>query len=154
MEKFCDHFVKLLSDSVDKLSLLNEWEEIKTLRTVYLAHLIMEDFWNAVRLNRNFPNFRHIIDIISVLPTSNAKVERSFSIMQRVKNDWRNRLGEKMLENLIRIKLDGPDLKTFDPLPYTEKFFSTTRRPGSQPTGPRQKSLKEPTVAATSTGSE
>nr|XP_047135399.1 E3 SUMO-protein ligase KIAA1586-like [Hydra vulgaris] len=43
-----------------------------------------------------------IVELLFTLPVSNAKVERLFSLMNRVKTDTRNSLKEKRLENLIR----------------------------------------------------
>ena len=37
--------------------------------------------------------------------------------MNRVKSDWRNRLGEARLECALRISEDGPDLNKFNPDP-------------------------------------
>ena len=46
-------------------------------------------------------------------PCSNAVLERFFSQMRVVKTDWRNRLNEENLTNLLRIKVTGPSLKEF-----------------------------------------
>ena len=45
------------------------------------------------------------------MPVSNAILERCFSTMAVVKTNWRNRLGEKETEVLLRLKREGP--KTF-----------------------------------------
>ena len=52
-----------------------------------------------------------------VFPISNAKVERGFSAMRRIKTDWRSSLGEDTLDSLMRISIDGPSLEHFDPKP-------------------------------------
>ena len=35
-------------------------------------------------------NIFYIIDLLLLIPKSNAKLERSFSVMGHVKTDWRN----------------------------------------------------------------
>ena len=60
--------------------------------------------WQAVLTDYPdiYPNFIHVVQVLMVIPVSNAIVERGFSSMRRVKDDYRNRLGEKSLENLMR----------------------------------------------------
>ena len=57
--------------------------------------------------------------------------------MKRVKTDHRNRLGEKTLERLMRISMEGCDLEHFNPKATTELFFATRRHPNVQPYGKR-----------------
>ena len=64
-----------------------------------------------------------------VFPVSNAKVERGFSTMKRVKTDWRCSLGETVLDTIMRISIEGPELSKFDPQKAVESYFSTPRRP-------------------------
>jgi len=51
----------------------------------------------------------------TVLPISNAEVERGFSSMYRIKTYSRNRLLTGILENLMMISLNGDDLPQWDP---------------------------------------
>ena len=60
--------------------------------------------------------------------------------MRRVKDDYRNRLGEKSLENLMRITTEGCDIDDFDPKPATARFSSKRRHPFVQPYGERSSS--------------
>ena len=46
---------------------------------------------------------------------SNAKLERMFSRMLRVKNDWRNRLSRDQLRATPMICEEGPDIEMFNP---------------------------------------
>ncbi|XP_047141282.1 E3 SUMO-protein ligase KIAA1586-like [Hydra vulgaris] len=55
-----------------------------------------------------------IVELSFTLPVSNAKVERLFSLMNRLKTDTRNSLKEKRLENLIRVSFDEKDSNLFD----------------------------------------
>jgi hypothetical protein len=50
-----------------------------------------------------------LIIILRSMPVSYALLERCFSTMAIVKTDWRSRLGEKVVEYLLRLKCEGPD---------------------------------------------
>ena len=60
-------------------------------------------------------NVFHIFEVLLVTPFTNAKVERVFSHMNKIKTDWRNRLKQKRLDNLIMISEGGRSLEDFNP---------------------------------------
>jgi hypothetical protein len=64
--------------------------------------------WNMVMI---------LVEILFSIPISNAKVERLFSLMKRVKPDSRASLNESTLNNLIRICVEGPKFEDYDPTP-------------------------------------
>ena len=68
--------------------------------------------------------------------------------MKRVHNDWRNCLGKKRVENLLRICEEGPAPEKFYSQPvlarWTEKC-ATQRRPNVKPSGPRASSSNSKT---------
>ena len=94
------------------------------------------------RTKEQVPNHATLVELLLVFPVSNATVERGFSAMKRIKSDWRNRLNEETLDNLMRISIDGPPLSRFDPQVAVEIFFATPRRPDIQPYG-RKRSYEE-----------
>ena len=49
-----------------------------------------------------------LVKLLFILPVSNAKVERLFSLMNRVKTDTRNSLSKDRLSSLLRICMEGP----------------------------------------------
>ena len=49
-----------------------------------------------------------------VLPVATTDCERAFSTMKRVETDLRNRMQTKTLDQLLRIRIEGPDLSEFD----------------------------------------
>ena len=102
-----------------------------------LRALPKEEVWSMLLtvLESKYPNLVHLFELLLVFPVSNAKVERGFSTMQRIKSDWRNRLGEDTLDHLMRISIEGPQLLSFDPHVAVKKFFSIPRRPEVQPYG-------------------
>ncbi|XP_069102573.1 zinc finger protein 862-like isoform X2 [Argopecten irradians] len=63
------------------------------------------------------PNLFHLIDYLLSLPSSSVDAERGFSVMKQVKNDWRSRLGDRNLSDLMMVILETPAVEVFDPLP-------------------------------------
>ena len=90
------------------------------------------DVWKKIFTNadvkRDCRNALDIIEILLVTPFSNAKLERMFSRMARVKSDWRNRLGRDRLDALLRIGEEGPPCEDFDPNPSIDKWFEASVR--------------------------
>ena len=75
------------------------------------------DFWPMLRQINEHDRFKDIFllsELCFCAPYSNATVERFFNYMKVVKSDWRSRLGEKNLEALLRIKVEGPTLRDFE----------------------------------------
>lgn len=62
-----------------------------------------------------FPNILMLVEIILILPLATATVERGFSAMKRVKNDWRSCLDKDILNMLLRITVNGCSFDVYDP---------------------------------------
>ena len=56
-----------------------------------------------------------LLKLLFTLPVSNAKVERLFSLMNRIKTDTTNSLLKDRLSSLLHLCLEEPSLKDFDP---------------------------------------
>ena len=54
---------------------------------------------------------------------TNAKVERMFSRMNRVKKDWRTRLQQDTLDNFLRVA-GGSSIDDLDPDTAMDKWFA------------------------------
>jgi len=67
--------------------------------------------------------------------------------MGRVKTDHRNRLGEKTLERLMRISMEGCPLEHFDPKATTDLFFASRRHPNVEPYKDGKRSQPEDTAS-------
>ena len=82
--------------------------------------------WSKVFCNQyakeNCNNVLHIIEILLISPFTNAKLERVFSRMNRVKTDSRNRLGQERLETQLRVGEEGTHISDFDPEIYITKW--------------------------------
>ena len=58
-----------------------------------------------------FPQTFTLLHILLALPVGTATVERSFSEMKIVKTRLRNRLSDCNLERLMKISVEGPEMK-------------------------------------------
>ena len=82
----------------------------------------------------------HIIPIVNIIPFTNAKVERLFSRMNRVKTIERNRLGRDCLDLYLRVGEEGPDIEEFDSDIVIDLWFSEkVRRLSAGPHQPKRK---------------
>ena len=66
------------------------------------------DEWKSILLQ---------VKLLFTLPVSNVKVERRFSLMNRIKTDSRNSLSQQRLSSILRICMEGPTSQEFDPKP-------------------------------------
>ena len=69
-------------------------------------------------------NVLHVFEIMLIVPFTNAKVERLFSRMNRVKTDIGNRLSRRRLGVCLCVGEEGPDVADFDPDPVIDKWFA------------------------------
>ena len=74
--------------------------------------------WEEVNLSfgTQCPNVLGLIDLILTLPASTTYAERGFSHLRFVKSDWRRRLSDIHLSDLMRVLLEIPDVDQVDPL--------------------------------------
>ncbi|KAG8197548.1 hypothetical protein JTE90_007284 [Oedothorax gibbosus] len=130
----------LILNKVDMLMISEEWQELKMFWKHSLFHFTRNDMWKFVLKTNNekFPNLSHLFEILLILPISNATVERGFSFMGRIKTECRNHLEEDTLEDLLRIKIEGPQLQDFSPDNAVNVFLSSSRRPSTKPYGKRK----------------
>ena len=70
-----------------------------------------------------------MITLLFTVPVSNAKLERMFSKLKRVKTNFRGSIGVKQLENIFRAMEEGSSWETFDPISAIKKWgIDTVRR--------------------------
>ncbi len=75
-----------------------------------------------------FPEMFKLINIMLTLPVGTATVERSFSQMKMIKTRLRNRLNDTNLKRLMRIAIEGPELKFVDFDQILDVFTEKNRR--------------------------
>ena len=80
-------------------------------------------------LRRDVPNILDLIDLVLTIPASSAECERGFSHVKRIKSTERNRLDESSLSDLLTIKLEGPTIEMFNPVPAINAWISAGQRP-------------------------
>ena len=56
-----------------------------------------------------------LVDLLLSLPASSADCERGFSLTKVIKSDWRSRLRNTMVTDLMTIQLHSPEIADFDP---------------------------------------
>ncbi|KAK6168448.1 hypothetical protein SNE40_020979 [Patella caerulea] len=127
IQRLGDHFSTLLtSKGYDPSKIEDEritlWEYViyilKSTKNVNSARSI-KTFWPKIlRRKDQSPELRNILSLVKILLTlvfSTALVERGFSLMKRVKSDWRARLNESSLNDLMCLSLSDTTLTSFEP---------------------------------------
>ena len=144
IELFLQQFHTLLDrNGVDTTLIPQEWIEMKSFYDQAMKHLGSKDVWKIIltKYRDQYPNLCHVIEILSLYPVSNAKVERGFSVVRRVKSDWRSKLNTSTLNHLLFIDIEGPPVSEFDATPHVRKFFSKRRHPNVAPYGPSKRKV-------------
>ena len=59
---------------------------------------------------------------------SSAACERGFSYLNQIKSDQRTHLAEQTTEDLMRIRINGPSLENFSPIPAIELWWEDSIR--------------------------
>ena len=154
-----DCFEELLVENGCEIhSLLPEWVALKTHvlpiitnnpKEFYLK--IWQRVFNADLVKEECGNILHIIEILLCTPFTNAKLERMFSRMARVKTDYRNRLCRDLLDACLRVGEEGPSLEEFTPEPSISLWFEKKVRRLSSKS--HQYPAKRKSVGATSSSS-
>ncbi len=100
-EQVCEQYVMLVHwatafFNVDVLDPLDLWPRMKNLKQDEAKDLFL------------------LIELCLTCPYGNSVCESFISYLRVVKTDWRNRLNESNLTDLLRIKVTGPNLKEFN----------------------------------------
>jgi hypothetical protein len=77
-----------------------------------------EDVWGMITWNHalqaRYPNLLILVELAHVQCVSTMTCERAFSVQKLIKTKVRNRLGNKNLDAMLRIALEGPDEEVDD----------------------------------------
>ena len=86
--------------------------------------------WSTI--NRQFVDITGdvltLIDLILTISATSVEAERGFSVMKRVKTDYRNKLRNPAMNDLMRIILLSPSEAAFDPAPAIEHWYGALQR--------------------------
>ena len=112
-----DHYAASENPVVSEDDLRTEWEMFRVLmRQTNPKHTLHEMQQLLVKnstLKSLYPNLITLASIALILPVSTADCVRAFSTMKRVKIEFRNRLSTKTLNQLLQIRIEGPQLEEF-----------------------------------------
>lgn len=128
-------------------SCVDEWPELK-LRVQEICSLeplvgylpMWQRILNEGKTQPAIGNILALVRISLVTPVQTATLEQGFSLMKRVKTDWRNWLQPQTLSQLMMIMLNGLDLENFDAQPAISQWWKAgprSRWTSSELYGPR-----------------
>lgn len=126
-----EHFRLLLDKNDFKFdAVLQEWSGLKTCICNNYLDLNPQALWKRVFTyhSNRFPNVLMLVEITLILPLSTACCERGFSVMGKIKSDWRSCLSVEVLDCLMRIRIEGPTVAEFDPQPGLNFWWSSGSR--------------------------
>lgn len=92
----------------EKRGIVFDWQQLIELQNLPAVNMKTEDFWENIfdKNNENILiNLHSLVDIILLIPTSSANVERVFSSMNLIKTRIRNSLKTANLSKLMHAKL-------------------------------------------------
>jgi len=100
-------------------------------------------FFSDIGLMNGQEHFRKLLHISLSLPVGSADVERGFSVMNYFRNKRRSKLTTKHVEDIARIRINGPSIAEFDATLYTLHWLKSNHLP-SDATRAIRKSLEKP----------
>ena len=110
-----ENITKSASADIDSAKTRVEWKAFKLVMfseyqnsspQEMLANLMKKPAASSI-----YPNIMFLIEVCLTLPVSTATVERSFSDMKQVKTRLRSRLLPESLDHLMRVAIEGPNIK-------------------------------------------
>jgi hypothetical protein len=87
--------------------------------------------WKKVNgvFSNKCPAILSLIDLILSLPSSSVEAERGFSLMKLIKTDWRSKLKDTTLSDLMVVKPESEPINTFDPNDAIAVWWQKKRMP-------------------------
>ncbi|XP_032997999.1 zinc finger protein 862-like [Lacerta agilis] len=102
---------------VDKEAILEEYQEFKVWAGNKTS-ITCEEAWQRLQAestaSASYINICKVLNFLRVLPLSTAECERGVSQLNLVKTDSRKRLLATTIDDLLMIKMNGPDLEIFN----------------------------------------
>ena len=100
----------------------------KELETIPSLQELLREMHSSSTYSGIFPEMMKLLNIMLTIPVGTATVERSFSQMKMIKTRLRNRLSDANLQHLMRVAIEGPDLKEVDFNQILDIFKLKSRR--------------------------
>ena len=134
LEAICNWFtIPLEKASIDVTLIQQEWDDMVEYAKQYLS-LVQDDYkvvwwkiFNSVDA-KSWHNVLGVIELLFSLPLSNGHLERVFSQLKLIKNDWHINISEDRLDQLIRIGTDGPPIDKWDSLNAINDWYKDKTR--------------------------
>jgi hypothetical protein len=114
---------------------MREWIDLMmkiASRADYCEHTTDEpiSFWSYYFSKNDLPwstNIKYLLESILTIPLGSADCERGFAALNLLthRGTFRNRLETESLNNLMRIKINGPDVPHFDAAKYARSWIET-----------------------------
>ena len=103
------------------------WGGLKVCISNNFLDLNLTALWKRVFTNYidRFCNILILVENLLILPLSTACYERGFSLMGKIKSDWRSCLTVDILDCLMRVATEGPSVPDFDPHPALKSWWNT-----------------------------
>jgi hypothetical protein len=116
--QFSNIIKQLISDSPEDYCLMKQNSDA----TTFWAHYLQSSFikWE--------PEIKKLISISLTIPASTAELERSFSIFSHVMNKRRKSLLDTHIEDIMRLRTNGPSIDNFDPTSYVIYWLNSGHR--------------------------
>ena len=124
---------------------LEEWFDLKMEICKNLNRSVIDAYESLIRNVADLDHLIHILPLVKIMLTispSTAECERGFSQLNRIKTESRTSLKQDTMSSLMRIALDGPMLKDFQPTQSIVKWLNsgkgTKHLKGHKCPGPRK----------------
>eukprot|EP00731_Ephydatia_muelleri_P022417 Em0014g1008a len=126
------HFEPILEKcGVDVSVVLTEWNLLKDIVYAETTKVLPKkpEWVDVFRTAQdNCPNVLQLVDLLLSLPASSADCERGFSLTKVIKSDWRSRLRDTMVTDLMTVQLHSPEIGDFDPASSILRWKGTCKR--------------------------
>ena len=100
--------------NLNKAEVLVEWEKLKVHVRNHFS--TSKEIWHFALSSVSFQNIRLLFQIYLVIPLSTAGCERTFSKLNNIKTDLRNRMESTTLQAHMMLSCNGPDLDNIEQL--------------------------------------
>ena len=130
--------------NVNTALLQQEWDDLVLYAKQYINlvdpyKVVWWKLFNSPDSNK-WENILTLVELTFTIPLSNGRVERCFSQLKLTKSEKRTSLQEDRLDNLLRIRIEGPSLEHWDASTAMKLWWEDkTRRVSSDHLGPRKR---------------
>ena len=124
-----DYYEKALPLTASKEQMKKEWIKLKSI-IVYKKHLKSMDVYETLVAENSdeLKNILHLVKIAMTISISTAKVERSFSKMNQIKNKKSNKMSQQNLNSRMRIMAQAVPVKEYDTTKAVTHWLTSGKR--------------------------